>query len=245
MNSLRKIIKMEDPIYGHYVAQQLAYYVVRITESLNLRPNHFTIISFLCGLSAAVFFTQGTYHSLIIGVLLLNVSLVFDCCDGQLARLKGLGSQFGAWFDYYTDKIKDGAVLLGWTYGAYIAAGTSTWWIFAIAFIGIFFQFLRNITALNRDIFQLQKTGKKDKQHTIISDAGANSHQFRRSLKHSLLFKLADRIFLYTIFGIFNLRIEAIFVYTALTLCFAILSTYLNFRLFFKFDKENATLTNK
>lgn len=230
------LIKSEDPIYGHYVAQKLSYYLVRATQRLPLSPNHFTILAIFTGLLAAVFFAQGTYQGLLIGVALLNLSLILDCGDGQLARLKGLKSQFGAWFDYHADRVKDGFVLLGWAYGAYIAEGSTIPWIFMVAFLGIFFQFLRGMTAQNRDIFHLQQSGKKDQDYAIQS--GDHVSQFRRSLNHTMLFRLADRVMLYTLFGIFNLAKEAVIVYAVLACIYASISGFLNYRLYYRFDKN-------
>ena len=91
---------------------------------------------------------------MIIGVILINLGLAFDCADGQLARLSNQKSKFGHWYDYHSDKIKDGLILISLSIAAYYQTG---WlWIFFIAFGTIFFQFLRNITRLNRVIFQLE-----------------------------------------------------------------------------------------
>lgn len=236
---LRWIIKSEDPLYGHYFVQKASYYLIRLilATKLPITPNQLTIGSFTLGLAAAVLFAFGDYTLLVIGVLLLNISLILDCADGQLARAKGLKSQFGAWFDYHTDKIKDGATLLGWTIGAFVASGNADWWLFVVAFVGIFFQFLRNISALNRDIAELQANGKKDESRAFIETTD-NSSQFKRSLKHSMLFKLADRVMLYTVFGLLNLAVPALFIYAALAIIFASLSAFLNYRRGWRIDKQ-------
>jgi len=238
----RWIIKREDPLYGHYVVQQLAYFVVRLIDRTPITPNFVTALSFLTGLTGAVLFALGQRHYFIWGILFINLALILDCVDGQLCRRRGTGSNFGAWLDYHTDKLKDGAVLLGWTIGAYKLASAHSAEIvssfpqtslailyFTVAFLAIFFQFLRNITALNRDINTLQKTGHKDEPRTFY-DTSANSGQFIRSLKHSLLFKYADRILLFTIFGLLGLYFQAIIVYAALAIFYATLSAFLNYR---------------
>ncbi len=239
----RWIIKKEDPLYGHYVVQQLSYYIVRVIDKTPITPNQITALSFISGITAALFFTTGEREMFLWGILLINLALILDCVDGQLCRRRGTGSHFGAWFDYHTDKLKDGAVLLGWTYGTYrllqenIFNGYGNEMIFIIAFIAIFFQFLRNITALNRDIHTLEKTGKKDKSRTFI-ETSEKSSQFMRSLKHSMLFKYADRVLLFTIFGLLGLYAETIIVYALLAIFYSTLSAFLNYREGLRLDKH-------
>lgn len=239
--TIRSLVKVEDGLYAHYVVQKLsaAFVIVLIRLRVPVSPNQLTAFSLLLGIGAAVAFAMGQYSYLVLGVVLLNISFLLDCADGQLARIKGIQSQFGAWYDYHGDKIKDGLTLIGWTIGAYMASNQEQWWLFVVAFLGIFFQFLRNISALNRDIWMLQTTGNKDKSHSFI-ESSQNSSQFRRSLKNSMLFKLSDRILLYTVFGLLNLAMPAIIIYAAFTTLFAGLSGYLNYVYARRIDSEKA-----
>jgi hypothetical protein len=124
-------------------------------------------------------------------------------------------------------------ILLGLAWGVYVETGQV--WIFAVAFCGIFFLFLRKIAALNRDVFMLQTTGAKDAERTLI-DNNPNQSQFLRTLKHSTLFQIADRISLYTIFGLLNWMSAAIVIYAALNLFYATASSWLNYNAFAKND---------
>ena len=73
-------------------------------------------MSFLIGLGAGIAFTAGNS---IVGGLLAQVSSVVDGVDGDLARLKGMTSQFGAFFDAVLDRYADAAILAGLTFWAY------------------------------------------------------------------------------------------------------------------------------
>lgn len=231
---LKGVIKKDDGFLAYYFSAQLAYYLVLATKKLPLTPNHFTAISLVLGLLAAGFFSMGDYTSLVIGVIFLNISFICDCADGQLSRLKGLQSKFGQWFDYHGDKLKDGALLLGLAYGAFVNSGQTLWWIFVVAFAAIFFQFMRNITFLNRVNFNLEHK-EKDEQHSSSKLTGS---QLLRTLKNSSMFKLSDRVLLFTIFALLNLVVEGIIVYAALELFYSSMSAYLNYKAFNRFDKK-------
>jgi phosphatidylglycerophosphate synthase len=234
--SPRSVIKKEDGFLAYYFSAQIANGIVRVFARLPIRPNHYTFVSLLLGFAAAYLFTRGAYQANVAGLIILHLSFILDCCDGQVSRLKGLGSKMGHWFDYHSDKLKDGAVLLGLAYGTY-HSGDAGVWIFIVAYVTIFFQFLRNITALNRDNFTLEHEGKKDTAHTFITDNGS---QLRRTLKHSALFKLSDRILLYTIMIPLGLVKEGIVLYALLETAYALLSAFLNYRLFHRFDKKHS-----
>lgn len=233
--SPRSVIKKEDGFLAYYFSAQIANRIVSFSfKYLPLTPDFYTTNSLVLGFAAAGLFAYGTYQAVIVGLILLHISFIFDCCDGQLARLQGLKIERGAWFDYHSDKLKDGALLLGFATGAHYQQHVGVW-IFAVAFAGIFFQFLRNIAALNRDIFYLQRTGKKDSPRVLIKDTGHS--QLLRTLKHSSLFKLSDRVLLYTIFGILGQAWLGVVVYALLAGIFSTASAALNYKTFSKFDK--------
>ncbi len=236
----RSVIKTEDGVLAYYFTAQVANRIVRFTKRVLpwMTPNWFTTASFILACVCAALFAQGDYHSILWGLLALHLSFIFDCCDGQLARLTGLKLQAGAWFDYHSDKLKDGLILLALAWGVY--AQTGAVWIFAAAFCGIFFLFLRKIAALNRDVFMLQTTGSKDAERTLIENNPRQS-QFMRTLKHSTLFQIADRITLYTIFGLLNWMSAAIVIYAALNLFYATASSWLNYKTFAKSDRISST----
>lgn len=231
-NVNRSIIKKDDGFFAYYFSAQVAYQIVRIAARTRLTPNVFTAASLLFGISAAI--TAGFSHT-IWAIIFLNISFIFDCCDGQLARAKGLSSHMGHWFDYHSDKIKDVLILLGFSLG-FIHGDMNRAWILIPAFIAISFQFMRNIATLNRDIFALQQTGKKDVVHAVLPTE--TQSQLLKTLKNSSLFKLSDRVLLYTIFGALHKIEIGIILYACVDTTYAFASAYLNYRVFYKHDKK-------
>ena len=53
---------------------------------LKMTPNQVTLISFAVGLYSAYQFSLGTFWSIFAGAALLQLSIIIDCVDGELAR---------------------------------------------------------------------------------------------------------------------------------------------------------------
>ena len=82
-----------------------------------LTPNQVTVIGLFIGLASGFFFAQGNYLSGIIGGLLLVATAVWDCCDGDVARLKFMESDFGEKLDTACDNIINIFVFTGMMFG--------------------------------------------------------------------------------------------------------------------------------
>jgi hypothetical protein len=71
-----------------------------------------------CGVGAGLCFARAQGNWPLLGGVLLILAMIFDCADGQLARLKG-GSQFGRLWDGFVDWSTALALHLGlWGYFA-------------------------------------------------------------------------------------------------------------------------------
>ncbi len=84
-----------------------------LTDWLSARrvhPNALTTIGFLVTCSSALAFHQ--HHVRTAGFLIL-LGGFFDILDGRVARLTGLGSKFGAFYDSTLDRISEIAVFMG------------------------------------------------------------------------------------------------------------------------------------
>ena len=81
-------------------------------------PLQITLLSIFLGFIGALLFLFGDYYYLVAGVFFLNLSLILDKVDGQVARLKKQTSKFGGWLDSLGD------VLLIEFYFAFLAIGT-------------------------------------------------------------------------------------------------------------------------
>jgi phosphatidylglycerophosphate synthase len=64
-------------------------------------------------------FALGSKGWLIAGAILLQAGYTLDCCDGELARLKGMQSPWGAALDAVLDALGQFLYILGATWGVY------------------------------------------------------------------------------------------------------------------------------
>ena len=74
----------------------------------------------MIGLVSAGFFFPGSWKFALIGALLFQVSVIIDCCDGEVARLTYLESKFGQELDIWADNIVHIAIFVGIACGAYL-----------------------------------------------------------------------------------------------------------------------------
>ncbi|MER7207017.1 CDP-alcohol phosphatidyltransferase family protein [Streptosporangium sp. NPDC000239] len=110
-------IKSDDGFFATFFVSSWSGHVVRVAALLGLRPNAVTGVSVGLAVLAAVWFSAGTRPALVTGAVLVYLSFVLDCVDGQLARYTRLFSPFGAWLDATFDRVKEYVVYLGLALG--------------------------------------------------------------------------------------------------------------------------------
>jgi len=101
-------IKYSDFI-SNYFYQQIAFYITTLLVKTKITPNNITILSLLTGLLSAFSLYMGYLY---LAIFLLNISFIFDCIDGQIARVKKLHSEFGMWLDNITDRVVENIILI-------------------------------------------------------------------------------------------------------------------------------------
>lgn len=93
-----------------------------------LTPNQMTLVGLLIGLSAGWFFSLGSYWGGLYGGILLAGTAIWDCCDGDLARLKFMESDFWDTLDICCDNIINLFVFTGMMIGMSRSEG----WVHAL-----------------------------------------------------------------------------------------------------------------
>jgi phosphatidylserine synthase len=129
---LKMANRANDGFFSVYVLRRFSKLLTWVAVKIGATPNQVTIASFAIGLYAAFLFAQGDFWSILIGAVLLQVSIIVDCVDGELARYTRKFSELGAWLDAITDRVKEYAVFLGLAYGAYVQSGQNLWLLAAL-----------------------------------------------------------------------------------------------------------------
>lgn len=107
-----KPVEVEEPVDA-WIHRPLAYVVARTLYPTGISPNAVTFISILFGLGAGVsLFWTFPWH-LQVGGSCIFLSAIFDCADGQLARLRGTSSAFGRMLDGVSDFVVSVAAVSG------------------------------------------------------------------------------------------------------------------------------------
>lgn len=125
--------RLDDGFYSTFVVRKLSKPMTRFALRLGLSPNSITLASFAIGTAAAACFALGARGWLVLGAVLLQLSLVVDCVDGEVARATRKFSALGAWLDASTDRVKEFLAYAGLAIGA-MRYGIDIWWL-AIALV--------------------------------------------------------------------------------------------------------------
>lgn len=86
--------------YGKLVSRKVSIYFTWLFVKLGLTPNQVTVVHILCGVAGAVLLTSQDTVAIVLGALLLQLWLIFDCTDGEVARYTKRFSERGIYLDY-------------------------------------------------------------------------------------------------------------------------------------------------
>lgn len=101
-----EVLKEHDSLIAVLFAGRAARTLVPLADRLGLTPNQITAASFASSLVAAALIAAAPRSGEAVAALLIAVSFVLDCLDGQLARATHRVSDFGRYLDSLTDLVK-------------------------------------------------------------------------------------------------------------------------------------------
>lgn len=120
-----KPLDVEEPI-DVWVHRPLAYVLAKSLLPTPITPNMVTVCSIAWGLGASLCMVRDFPHHLQWAGLSLFLSAVFDCADGQLARMRGTSSPLGRMLDGAADLVVSSVSVCGGTYLVWQKLHTST-----------------------------------------------------------------------------------------------------------------------
>ncbi len=156
--------RVDDGFYSTMVVRRASKPLTRMAIRAGWTPNAITIVSLIVGLAAAASFAAGSWAWVLAGAVFLQLSLVIDCVDGEVARATGRFSSLGAWLDAATDRVKEFAVYAGLAIGAG-RNGDDVWWV---AIVLIVLQTSRHMS--DYDFARIQKTREAQAPRADIRD---------------------------------------------------------------------------
>ncbi|MGW0911115.1 DUF5941 domain-containing protein [Streptomyces sp. NPDC002784] len=157
---LKSAVKARDGFFTTFCVSPYSRYLARWCARRGLTPNQVTTASLLTALIAAACAATGTRGGFVAAGVLLLLSFVLDCTDGQLARYSLQYSTLGAWLDATFDRAKEYAYYAGLALGA-ARGGDDVW---ALALGAMVLQTCRHVVDFSFN-----------EAHVVGTDATANT----------------------------------------------------------------------
>lgn len=255
-NPIRKVNVMEPPYFSNWAdlfMPKIANRLLPIISQVDwITPNIVTLTSFiLLALGSILLFLNLPFHHLIAAVL-LPISYILDCLDGQLARTKEASSPLGDFLDKTLDVLKIYIITISLSYAVYQQTH-----VVASIFLGFtacfFFNFRYYIkletmfSAINRDKNYLTKSRE------LRQELYEKRDLFYKELSTSFNGKL--KIFWYKHRSIFAIDEAEFILLTAIGALFqrleitlyilAISQPIITFWRFYERSKQTATLSER
>jgi len=163
IQEFRKTLKLTEveELADLYILRPLAFLLVKAIAGTNITPNQLTMLSMAVGVLGGVGYGLGRPSTIVLGAVLFGLSLVLDCADGQLARLKKNGTPLGRILDGLIDYVVTIAVFVGLAVGLDPGPGRRTAWILLLAAAGLSNVFHSVVVDYYRSRFMDRAKGEK------------------------------------------------------------------------------------
>ncbi|MHC1768786.1 MAG: CDP-alcohol phosphatidyltransferase family protein [Verrucomicrobiia bacterium] len=114
-------------------------------------PNQVSLFATLVGLGSGWLFAVGTAQAALVGAIVLQLSAVLDCIDGDLARALYKQSALGKWLDIVGDQVVHIGVFLGIAVGLWRSGSTAPVLLLgAVAAAGVVLSFIVVLRTLRK-----------------------------------------------------------------------------------------------
>lgn len=90
--------------WTYYVRRPISFYMAWPFMQLGVSANSITVFWLIIGIVGGIFVATGTYTNMIIGTVLFELAIIFDCVDGHVARF-GRPSRLGGILDMWSGEI--------------------------------------------------------------------------------------------------------------------------------------------
>lgn len=135
---LRALKKPADGLVARNINRNMSLVLTRRLAHTPITPNQVSTVVFLLGICSGPFAAQGSWAGFALAGLCYYFSSVLDGCDGELSRLKYLGSPLGAWVDTIVDDLVGLSFLSGLYVGLHRAADHPYWMWIGFATVGAY-----------------------------------------------------------------------------------------------------------
>ncbi|MBY0274847.1 CDP-alcohol phosphatidyltransferase family protein [Candidatus Binatia bacterium] len=131
---LRSLDNPRDGYFDRVLNRRLSRPLTLLLLPLRVTPNQITVAALLLSLVGAACIALPGLAGPVLGALLLQLTAVLDCVDGEIARAKVLETEWGEWLDITSDTLIHVATFLGIAVHAWPDLGRATAWTLGALF---------------------------------------------------------------------------------------------------------------
>lgn len=166
INSLTKINKNHENFLARMTYRKISEPVAVLLSKTPITPNQVSFISITSSAIAGIFFSLGEWKYSAIGYLFLQLTLLMDHVDGNLARYTNKSSVFGNWVDEISNKLHKFFFVIGLSIGIFKL--TNNYLYLVLGSVAIFNWFFAAYISETKKVFKFKslftlfKETKKD-----------------------------------------------------------------------------------
>jgi len=132
-NSLKRTHKHKETAFvSAYINSPCYHLITRFLIDKNITPNQVSISTIFLAIGAGLAYIYGNF---IAGAILVQLINIVDGVDGEIARIKRIGSPYGEIIDSLSDRVVEIVLCLAIGYGVWHTKGSVLGWAFSL--IGI------------------------------------------------------------------------------------------------------------
>lgn len=174
---IRGLVKEADGVVSRHLNRKISTALTRRIANYPIHPNAVTAVVAIIGLSSWPLGWLGTYAGFAAAGFAYWFSAVLDGVDGELSRLKYLGSPLGAWLDTLTDDAVGTAYLIGLYGGLATMFPGGIWTVMGWLSVGAFWA-----TVIPRYWLMITKVGSGDHQKISASRTKSANTAFSKAV---------------------------------------------------------------
>ncbi|MCK5608197.1 CDP-alcohol phosphatidyltransferase family protein [Candidatus Pacearchaeota archaeon] len=135
---------------ARFISLRITFVLLNIFPKVT--PNQITVLMIIFGLISLIFFAKGTYGYILLGVLFYHLYLIFDACDGEIARFKSMYSKKGLYLDYMGHVLLNPLIIMTIAVGVFFTdpGFIPSYWFLIIGFITMYSMILNNFLKIKK-----------------------------------------------------------------------------------------------
>lgn len=165
---------VSDYVFSEFFLRKISIFFAYVFIKIGLAANAVSLLSILVSLTAYYLLSTGDSSLVILGGILINIGMLFDCVDGEVARYarhKGatnpVVARLGGFLERTNSNLMDALLLPSIAIGLY-ATSTKNYGFVVLAFFGATFRLLfvilqqsaQNYTKRLPDVLRKSRTAK-------------------------------------------------------------------------------------